>query len=195
MNYVEDYQSLMKKYSLQRRPNEALTEETNYLKAENQTAVKNLNDLDKEYIIQIKDLKKREAQKDHEIIFLKAENEKHSRDINKIESVYKTQVTELKKSIDQQDNELKIKNDQLRKNVIIQDTPETALKDVTSVAPVEQQQEKEVKELVTLATGKTTGHNRETHPNSTNQKERTASLCTVRPDFWNIMHFPVQFKR
>ena len=39
------------------KANEALTEETNYLKAENQTAVKNLNDLDKEYIIQVKGLK------------------------------------------------------------------------------------------------------------------------------------------
>ena len=54
-------------------------------------------------------------------------------------------MTELKNSIDQQDNELKIRNDQLKKNGIIQDTPETTLKDVTRVAPVEQQQEAEVK--------------------------------------------------
>ena len=77
------------------KANEALIKETNYLRA-----VKNLNDLDKEYVTQIRDLKKHEVQKDHEIIFLKAENEKCTRDINKIDSVYKTQVMELKKSID-----------------------------------------------------------------------------------------------
>ena len=182
------------------KANEELTKETNYLKAENQLAVKNLNDLDKEYLTQIRDLKKRETQKDHEIIFLKAENEKCTRDINKLDSVYKTQVIELKKSIEQQDNEIKIKNDQLMKNGIIrvdenkaaelhtslealvvtetevsvdtsskvsflpplQGTPETTPKEVTGEAPVDQQEEAVVKELVTLATGKSAGHKRET---------------------------------
>ena len=102
------------------KTNEALTKEINYLKVEGQKSAKNLHDLDKEYTIQLKDLKSREIQKDHEILFLKTENEKCTRDLNKIDSAYKIQVIELKKSIDQQDIEIKIKNDQLRKNGIMQ---------------------------------------------------------------------------
>ena len=97
------------------RANEALTQETTYLKAENEKSNKNLNDLDKEYITQIKDLKRSETQKEHKIIFLKAENEKCNRDINKIESAYKTEVIELKKIVDQKDIEIKILNDQRRR--------------------------------------------------------------------------------
>ena len=80
------------------KTNEALTQENNYLKVENEKAVKNINDLDKEYISQVQDLKRTDAQREHEIIYLKAENEKCNRDIEKLESAYQEHVIDFKKS-------------------------------------------------------------------------------------------------
>ena len=97
------------------KANEALLQENNHLKVENEKALKNLNDLDKEYTTQIKNLKRTDAQKDHETIYLKAENEKCNRDIENLESVYKEQVIELKKVIAQKDIDLKILTDQRRR--------------------------------------------------------------------------------
>ena len=51
------------------KENATIAQERNYLKVENEKAIRNMNDLDKEYITQIQGLKRNEAQKEHEIIF------------------------------------------------------------------------------------------------------------------------------
>ena len=51
------------------KENVTIAQERNYLKVENEKAIRNMNDLDKEYITQIQGLKRNEAQKEHEIIF------------------------------------------------------------------------------------------------------------------------------
>ena len=78
------------------KANEKQTQETNYLKVENKKSKKDLNDLDKEHITQIKGLKTTQVQNEQEIRYLKSGNEKCNRDLNTMESTYKTQVIELK---------------------------------------------------------------------------------------------------
>ena len=170
------------------RANEALVEENKYLKVENEKAIKNLNNLDKEYITQIQDLKKMDAQKDHEAVYLKAENEKCNRDIEKLEFAYKEQVTDLKKVIDQKDIELKILVDQRRREGTaeveqdVADNLQTSLKALVvtenNINGAEKNEDENVNDLVTLAAGKSAGHDRET-PQSQPTQKKTQLHCAL----------------